>query len=81
MPMRHFKIMVIRLCQVKKTFARIAKGCPENITLVVNCFKLLFPKVLRKFFKKYHSDSSDGSDSSEKNHATSQQKDHATLFF
>ena len=31
-----------------KNIARIAKRCPENITLFVKCFKLLFPKVLRK---------------------------------
>ena len=33
-----------------KNIARIAKRCPENITLVVKCVKLLFPKVLRKFY-------------------------------
>ena len=31
-----------------KNIARIAKRCPENITLVVKCVKLHFPKVLRK---------------------------------
>ena len=29
--------------------ARIAKRCPENITLVVKCVKFLFPKVQTKF--------------------------------
>ena len=29
--------------------ARIAKRCPENISLVVKCLKLLFLKVLRKY--------------------------------
>ena len=29
-----------------KNIARIAKRCPENITLVVKCVKFLFPKVL-----------------------------------
>ena len=33
-----------------QNIARIAKRCPENITSVVRCIKLLFPKVLRKFF-------------------------------
>ena len=28
--------------------ARIAKRCPEKITLVVKCVKLLFQKVLKK---------------------------------
>ena len=31
-----------------KNIARIAKHCPENITSVVKCVKLHFPKVLRK---------------------------------
>ena len=38
----------------KKNIARIAKPCPENITLVFKCVKLHFPKVLRKFQKKGH---------------------------
>ena len=58
------------LCQKKtslhKKIARIAKRCPENITSVVKCVKLLFPKVLRIFFY-----SIDSSDSSKKVHATS----------
>ena len=33
----------------KKNIARIEKRCPENITSVVKCTKLLFPKVLTKF--------------------------------
>ena len=28
--------------------ARIVKHCPQNITSVVKCVKLFFPKVLRK---------------------------------
>ena len=32
----------------KKNIARIAKRCPENITLVVKCVMLLFPKKRRK---------------------------------
>ena len=35
---------------LNKNIGRIAKRCPENITLVVQCVKLLFPKVLRKYF-------------------------------
>ena len=35
-----------------KSIARIAKRCPENITSVDKCVKLLFPKVLRKKEKK-----------------------------
>ena len=31
-----------------KNIARIAKRCPENITSVVKCVKLLFTKKLRK---------------------------------
>jgi hypothetical protein len=31
-----------------ENIARIAKCCPENITLVVKCVKLLFPKKLGK---------------------------------
>ena len=45
--------------------ARTAKRCPENITLVVKCLKLLFPKVLSKFIFFY------SSHCSEKNYATS----------
>ena len=51
-----------------KKIARIAKRCPENITVVVKCQKLLFPKVLIFFYSR---DSSDSMDSSENNHATS----------
>ena len=35
-----------------KNIARIAKRCPENITSVVKCVKLLLPKVLSKYLKK-----------------------------
>ena len=31
-----------------ENIARISNCCPENITLVVKCVKLLFPKMLRK---------------------------------
>ena len=48
-----------------KNIVRIAKRCPENITLVVKCLKLLFPKVLRKFIFFY------SRECSEKNYATS----------
>ena len=33
---------------INKNIARIPRRCPENITSVVKCVKLLFPKVLRK---------------------------------
>ena len=33
-----------------QNIARIAKRCPENITSVIKCVKLLFPKILWKFF-------------------------------
>ena len=33
-----------------KNIARIAKHCPENITLIVKCVKLLFQKVKKPFF-------------------------------
>ena len=36
----------------KENIARIAKGCPENITSVVKWVKLPFPKVLGKNKKK-----------------------------
>ena len=36
----------------RKNTKRITKRCPENITLVLKCVKLLFPKLLRKFLKK-----------------------------
>ena len=32
----------------QKNIARIAKRCPENITSVVKCVDLLFPKELKK---------------------------------
>ena len=35
--------------QEKKNIARIAKRCPENITSVVKCVKLLLAKVLKKY--------------------------------
>ena len=31
-----------------ENIARIAKRCPEKITLAVKCVKLLFPKILRE---------------------------------
>ena len=37
---------------VQINIARIAKRCPENITSVVKCVKLLFPKVLSSKKKK-----------------------------
>ena len=35
---------------IHKNIARIAKRCPENITSVVKCVKLLFSKVPRKLY-------------------------------
>ena len=32
-----------------QNIARIAKRCPENISSIVKCVKLLFPKVLKKY--------------------------------
>ena len=59
----------------KKNIARVAKCCPENKTLVVKSFKLLFSKVLnKKTFIFYSCDSGDSSDSNENNHATFPQK-------
>ena len=49
----------------QKNIARIAKCCPENITLITKCVKLIFPKVLRKFLF-YSSYSSDRMDNIEK---------------
>ena len=56
-----------------KNIAIIAKRCRENTTFVVKFVKLLFPKVLKKFFL-FSSDSSDSMDSSENNNATSPQQ-------
>ena len=43
-----------KITQPPKNIARIAKHCPENITSVVKCVKLLFPKYFfersRNFF-------------------------------
>ena len=41
-----------KITQPPEKIAIIAKRCPENITLVVKCVKLLFAKVLRKKKKK-----------------------------
>ena len=36
------------VCTPNKNIARIAKRCPEKITSVVKCVKLLFSKILRE---------------------------------
>ena len=47
-----FFYIFLTVAKFHKNITRIAKSCPENITSVVKCVKLLFPKVLRKFLKK-----------------------------
>ena len=41
-------VVTKQLCT--SNIARIEKRCPENITSFVKCVKLLFSKVLRKYF-------------------------------
>ena len=62
----------------QQNIATITKHCPENITSVVKCVELLFPKVLRLFLLL---NSIDSSDSSENVHATYPQKISCNLFF